>query len=363
MKPMLLWWPGASVAVADVAAGLTHGLEAHGVELVHYKTDAHLLAAGITLEHLWRQAGRDKATRYRLADVAYQGNKGILERACRARVQAGVEWVLAVSGMYQHPDYFVFLRQCGFKVALVCTESPYDMAAELQVASHVDVVFTPERTVTSVFRTRNPHTYYLPHAWHPGVHGVAEAAAEEDVPALNVVFVGTGFIERVKLLERLPWAEWGGRDRCRVYGTWNLAGPRSKLRPVLEVGDVRNTRTAALYQRAAVGLNLHRTSIRYGRHVPQVHHPESMNPRCFELAACGLFFTTDARAEVRERLPMVPTFMTPAECAAIITRALREPAWRADVAAAAQEAVQRETWTARAAMVLDVLADVEAQAA
>ena len=53
---------------------------------------------------------------------------------------------------------------------------------------------------------------------------------------------------------------------------------------------------------------------------------------------------------------VLPTFSAATEAEAIVRRALREPQWRADVAAACRERVADQTWTARAAMVLDALA-------
>jgi spore maturation protein CgeB len=214
------------------------------------------------------------------------------------------------------------------------------------------MVFTNERTSAEPLRRVNPHTYYLPHAWHPGVHQVM-SEAPGDVPAHDVVFVGTGFVERLRLLEQMDWT---GID-FGLYGVWTLAASRSKVRPFLRGEETPNAKTAALYRAARVGLNLHRTSKGFGLKAAQVAGAESMNPRCYELAACGVFFTTDARAEVGEVFgDALPTFTTAAEAEAIVRRALREPQWRADVAAACRERVTDQTWTARAAMVLDALA-------
>src|SRR4030095_14464235 len=66
---------------------------------------------------------------------------------------------------------------------------------------------------------------------------------------------------------------------------------------------------AGLYRRARIGLNLHRSSKRYGRGAERVAHAESANPRTYELAACGLFQVSDVRLEIYElfgdAVPMV----------------------------------------------------------
>ena len=244
------------------------------------------------------------------------------------------------------------LRRAGLKVCVVLTESPYDLLPERRYVQAADIAFTNERTSVPSLREVQPHTYYLPHAWHPAIHDVL-AQAVEDVPAHDVVFVGTGFIERVRLLQSIDWTDID----FGLYGVWTLAGSRSVLRRHLRGQETPQAVTAGLYRKAAVGLNLHRTSKGYAVDAQHVMGAESMNPRCWELAASGLFFTTDHRAEVTETFgDVLPTFSTPAEAESIVRRALREPQWRADVAATCRERVADQTWTARAAMVLDALA-------
>lgn len=352
MKPVVLWHPGTGVSTSDVSAGLAHGLQAHGVEVIPYATCAHITAAGWLLNKVWRM-GKKSAPRPQSRDILYWANVAILETALRAACTKGAEWVIAVSGMYQHPDFVLMLRRAGLKVCVLLTESPYDGEAEARYASLADLVFTNERTSVPALRAVNQHTYYLPHAWHPGVHDVLTQADAKPATAHDVVFVGTGFVERIRLLESI---DWSGID-FGCYGIWSLVAPRGRLRPYLRGGETPNERTAALYRAAKVGLNLHRSSKGYSLTTGHVTGAESMSPRCWELAASGLFFTTDHRAEVGEVFgDVLPTFSTATEAEAIVRRALREPQWRADVAAACRERVADQTWTARAAMVLDALA-------
>jgi spore maturation protein CgeB len=350
---VLIWWPGASIAVSDVAAGLTYGLERQGVEVSHYATHEHLTTAGATLLTRWRLRQR-QGPKPTTADICYQASCGVIERVLRIVP----DWVVMVSGMYQHPDVLLYLKRAGVPVALVCTESPYDLAGELHMAHLADVVFTNERTAVSTFRVYNRRSYYLRHAWHPGVHGLG---ADTQAPAHDVVFVGTGFQERIDLLGAVDWTDID----FGLYGCWTLVPGRHRLRRHLKAREQPNTMTAALYREAKMGLNLHRSSCRYAPRTRHFRRAESLNPRCYELAACGLPFVTDYRAEVAEVFgAALPTFDGPAALGTLLRRGLQEPAWRADMAAAAHAAVQPHTWTARAAEVLEVLHDAgHAQAA
>lgn len=348
--PVLLWYPGAQVSVFDVARGLGDGLAAHGVSVVPYRTDGHLNTAAQYLDTAYRQRvdeGQD-VPKPTFADIVYQANMGVLERALRY----DVEWIVSVSGLYQHPDYFLMLRRAGRRVALVATESPYNIGGELALAKIADHVFVTERSAVPLFRSVTERVTYLPHAYHPGLHVPEAETPEINVASHDVVFVGTGWIERVRLIESM---DWSGLD-FGLYGSWSLADDHSPLRAHLRGTETPNAKTAALYRQATVGLNLHRTSVEYDTETRHIKRAQSINPRCYELAACGVPFVTDWRPELDDVFGgAVPTFRTAHEAEAVLRRAVREASWRADHAARAREAVMPHSWTARAAGVVAAL--------
>jgi spore maturation protein CgeB len=364
--PVLVWYPGASVAVKDVADGLMAGLEANGIRAIPYRLDAHLDMAGWALKQAYAERQKEgvPVTAPTAADCYYYANMGVLERALRY----DCEWVVMVSGLFQHPDYAVMLRRSGRKVALLCTESPYQTRHERYLAGFVDHVFVNERSMVAPYREVNPSTSYLGAAWNPGRH--VDAAQPEDAKetAHDVVFVGTGFIERIHLLERMDWT---GID-LGVYGTWDMVEDGSPLLAHLPVVDgepklaqsIPNSRTAALYRRAKVGLNLHRTAVDYDPDTAHISGAESLNPRCYELAACGKFFISDYRPEARDVFAgALPTFRDAREATEMVRLALKDATWRADVAEVCRELVQRHSWRERAAQALEAMSAREAVAA
>ncbi len=374
-KPaVIVWAPGPSISTSDVSDGLIAGLRAHGVHVEEYPMGTHLALAHKRFEWLQemaREAGNDPPRPTR-DDVYYTAAKDLVADCCRWRRQHGIEWVLIVSGMYQHPDFFVFLKDCGFKTALLLTESPYDTEKEQAVAGLVDAVFTNERSVVPLLTTKNPHSYYLPHAWRTDAHGPVEppVPTEAQVRGHDVAFVGTFFEERIRFFGGIDWTGidlglYGGTDDIREFAGSKdpahaeVAAAAQRLLPHIVTDYVPNSLAAAVYRRATVNLNFFRTSKGYGINVDHVESGESLSPRCYELAAMGRFFATTPRAEVVERLPMVPTFTTPQECEAIIRQALTDDLWRVRVAREAQRAVQADTWTSRARRVLETLAAVE----
>ena len=181
-------------------------------------------------------------------------------------------------------------------------------------------------------------------------------AAVEDVPAHDVVFVGTYFQERIDFLSQIDWT---GIDLGLYGGTEDFDGRTKggrKLKPFIRGQLVRNAKTAALYRNAKVGLNFHRTSKGYGPHVQRITHAESINPRCYELAATGCYFVTDARTEASDVFgDALDTFSSPKECEALIRRALADDLWRRERAERCRLAVLPHTWVARAQIVLDAI--------
>jgi spore maturation protein CgeB len=300
---ILLVAPGASWSVADVWRGFHSALKAAGHDVIDYALDGRIQIASGYLDHAWRRA---RATQPDLprptgADALYQASIGLIERALRHQP----DWTLLISGTYIHPEALHLAQRAGIRMAALLTESPYADDQERLVASFCDVVFTNERASIPTFSDIAP-TYYWRHSFDPGQHHPPTAAdPDPECEAHDLVFVGTGFVERCEILSAIDWT---GID-LGLYGAWELIGSRSRLRSCIRGGLIDNRLTAALYRRAKIGLSLHRTSIGFGKDVLRVTGAESMNPRDYELAACGTFYIADARAELTETLgALVPTF-------------------------------------------------------
>jgi glycosyltransferase involved in cell wall biosynthesis len=122
-----------------------------------------------------------------------------------------------------------------------------------------------------------------------------------------VVFVGSGFSERQELLAQVDWDHLG--YDLGLYGQWPYLGHRARLRRYLRGGVVDNRYAAALYRKATVGLNIYRRSVGQSKHATRIRGAESMNPRALELAALGVPFVSDQRAEMTEVFgDLVPMF-------------------------------------------------------
>jgi spore maturation protein CgeB len=333
---------GASFSTADVEAGVVEGLRAQGVEVALYPLDRRIAASAEFLKHCWKKAKAERSDveQPTSADALLHAVQDSLTKALLHQV----DWVLLVSAMFVPRPFVEILQRAGLPVAILLTESPYDLDREILWAESADLVWTNERTSVYGLRQAQSRTFYLPHAMRPAVHRVPDESP--DAPAHDVVFVGTAFQERIELLEAIDWT---GID-LGLYGQWKALSRRSPIRQFVRGGVVDNARTAALYQRAKLGLNLYRESQGWGKNAPRVTGAESLNPRAYELAACGCFHLSSDRAEVSEIFgDLVPTFRTAQDCERLIRHWLADDVGRAIVSRQLPETVVGHTWTARAA--------------
>lgn len=311
--------PGITFGTGDVAAGLTYGLEQFGVEVERWTP------------------GVVSAPRFARADVA-----------------------IAVTAI-RPPRLIDALLKEGMCVTALFTESPYEAAAEAAVAARVAGCWTHERTAVQAFRAVNPHVAYLPHAWQPGIHTPTPQPGDDQVPAHDVVFVGAGVRERITFFNAIDWT---GID-LGLYGIWEGLGLNDQVAACIKSeGPIANSTAAALYRRARIGLNLYRRL-----HVLGPDHPtletlgpdvpenwvtaESLNPRAYELAACGTFQVSEARAEIHDVFGCLVPVLSAANAGAEIRSwlrwvGLRGTSDRADL----QTMVAGCSWVDRAGQVL-----------
>jgi len=356
---VLLVHPGATWSTADVEAGLRYGLHVLGVEIVPFRLDQRIEFAGKTLHVMWRKKKKAQPdlAKPNTADIMYQAGIGALEMALRHQVDV----VLIVSAMLMHPDVVIMMKRAGLTVTVLFTESPYDSEQELAMAARVDGCWTNERSCVAAFKAVNPRAGYLPHAYHPERHYVSAHLIDGQVPTHDVVFVGSGFSERVEWFNSI---DWSGID-LGLYGTWKGLGLNKQVRSLVRDEQINNETAGALYRRARIGLNLYRSRKNWGYKAQAPLYAESLSPRAYELAACGAFHLSEYRAEVGEVFgDLVPTFTTPTEAAALIRLWLADKAGRARVAAALPACIAEATWVARAKTVLgDLQQLVKVQAA
>lgn len=297
---ILVGYPPSDFSVGDMVRGYLRAFRAAGHEVTEYvpvKTD--MPRKRIVAEQLFLQA------LYCHADL-----------------------VVLVCGIAFDPLVLQLLKRVGIPAVALHTESPYEDDVQVPWAAHCPTMVNCTHEKVSADRHG---WFYLPHAFDPAFH--APVAPDPD-EACDVLLIATGWQSRIDLLEQIDWT---GIRLC-LRGTWTRMRPESPLRPFYRQGSVLNVETPRLYASAAICLNLHRGD------------PDavSLNPRAYELAACGAFQISDDRAESRRVFgPRVPIFRTPQELSTLIRYYLDRPDERRAMADVARQEVRGETFDAR----------------
>ncbi len=268
---------------------------------------------------------------------------------------SGADVIIVVNGNLHDPETIREWRAIA-PVYVLCTESPYDCYQEIERIAVADGGWTHERESVETLRAANPNVAYLQHAWHPERHTVS--APDASVPAHDVVFVGSGFAERVEWFNRIDWT---GID-LGLYGLWFSVGLEDHLETrCVRQGVTQNAQTVALYRRAKMGLNLYRTrsGAKFGEPKREVRG-YSLNPRAYELAACGVFHLSTYRSDVAavfgDLVPIIGGTRDTAKADERIIRAwLGRDTERQAMAAQLPACVGADSWAVRAASVLQDL--------
>src|SRR5262245_56836825 len=225
---ILLVKPGAEFSISDVARGYHRALLAGGHQVGVFDLTARLHYHARAVGDRWKDD---------LRAVSQQASEMIPVEA----MKHGADLVVIVSALVFHPIGLVLLRRCGFPMVVVMTESPYDDAdqAEWATAYPEALICTHEATSAARYGWT-----YLPHAYDPAIHRPAPATG----PPCDVLMLGSGWAERVALLEAIDWTG----IRLRLLGLWPTIGRDSVLGRYYEPGCVDNTAAPGLYASAAI---------------------------------------------------------------------------------------------------------------
>lgn len=335
--------PGPNFSVADVHAGWVEALRGQGHKVWDFNLSERLTFYDAALIEVTPGTARKALTTEQATALAVNGLYAELYKQ-------NPELLLITSGHFVPHQLMDAARWYGTKVVLLCTEQPYELPRELELAEHADIVLLNDPTHIERFRAICP-TAYVPHAYRPAVHhpGPADPALRADL-----AFIGTGYASRIEFFEAM------GLDGLDVLlgGNWQQLKPTSPLREHVsnELDDcVENTVAAEVYRSARAGINFYRREAS----AAGLDVGWACGPREIEMAACGLFFLRDPRPESDDLFPMLPTFAGPEDAGEQLRWWLEHPDLRADAAEKAMAAVADRTFGHNAAVLMRLLETVK----
>jgi spore maturation protein CgeB len=331
---------GHAFSTKDVGDGIAAGLRANGVDVFEYPLyqtfeTMELIVGAAKVMGIAPEGG--------YPDPQYLGTMGIPGFVMAKRA----DLVLFIHGLQMPASIPATLRRGGYPTALFCTESPYQTAAEANAAQFYDWVFTSERAAVRMF-TNNPpaRVHYIPHAYNPETH-TPDGDREIDC---DVFFCGTRYPERSTLLEGVNWEGINLIDRSLDYTKESTPALLDKIVP--------NRQAAAHYRSARISLNHHRQTTDFiSQDVIGAGTAQSLNPRAYEVPACGGFLISDERAELGDVFgSSVPTYTDSGSLEHLIRYFLSHEGERQALAGRQRAAVLHHSWTHRTRTMLDLWA-------
>ncbi len=185
------------------------------------------------------------------------------------------------------------MRDRGTTVAYWFVEDFLRMPYWKRIASRTDAFFVIQREAQDAVQAAGaPLVRCLPLAAQPRVHRPCFLSQEErERYGSAVSFVGAGYRNRRNVLARLA------SPRMKVWGN-EWGGSPAVLAEVVQEGGrrVSTEETVKIFNASRINLNVHSSS----HHEAIDPHGDFVNPRAFEIAACGAFQLVDKRSMLPE---------------------------------------------------------------
>jgi spore maturation protein CgeB len=244
------------------------------------------------------------------------------------------------------------LRKRGIITVLWFVEDYMRFRTWKVLAPYYDFIFTIQRgdCISAIKAAGCQEVHYLPTAADPNVHMPLKLSEEERQRwGSEVSFVGAGYHNRQQTfaaLANLPFKIWGTE--------WPECRPFDRL--VQEKGRrLAPEEYVKIFNASKVNLNLHSSTERDGVEPGG----DFINPRTFELAACGVFQLVDTRTLLPELLTPgrdLVTFENTEELKTKIDYYLQHDEERERIARQSRETVlQRHTYQHRLKEMLSVI--------
>lgn len=250
------------------------------------------------------------------------------------------------------------LRCMGIPCAVWFADDPYYTDSTVKVAAVFDYVFTLELNCVSFYRDRGcPQVHHLPFAANPQVFTPKPVPIEYRT---DILFIGSGFWNRIRFFDSIaPYL--AARKTLFVGLWWNRLRNYRLLADKIRLNTWMTPEETALYYNGAkVVINLHRAhdDDTYNQNSIGLE-ARSVNPRTFEIAACGTLQVSDNRMDLArfyEPGKEIVTYSSPAELTRIIDYYLEREEERREIAVnAARRTALEHTYDRRLATMLRIV--------
>lgn len=343
----------------DVFTGWLEAFKELGIDVATFNTNDRLIFYSKVLMPETDEHGEDlKDSEGRLIIKQAMSQEQALVTSMQGLTDAlytfGPQVVMFISAFFMTERLFRLIRAHGHKIVILHTESPYQDDEQLIRGQLADLNMLNDPANLDMFRAQGIPAVYMPHAYRPAVHHPRTGARDTELAA-ELAFIGTAFESRIKFFEAM---DLDGLDVLIAGNDWGKLPATSPLAKFIGTGVgieadcVDNADAAELYRHARMGLNFYR---REGEETHAADVAQAMGPREVEMAACGLPFLRDPRAEGDQLLSMLPTFGSPGEAGEKLRWWLAHGPERERAGELARKAVAGRTFTANVQTLLELL--------
>ncbi|WP_084146542.1 CgeB family protein [Paenibacillus wynnii] len=284
--------------------------------------------------------------------------EAMLETAARERPGA----VLVMNGLHvfpeNHLDQITEIRNLGIPTAIWFVDDPYFTEDTSVICRFYDHVFTHELGCVDFYRSLGvASVHYLPLCVNTKMFYPRRTGPKYQY---DIVFIGNAFFNRTELFDRL--APYLSRKKTLIAGGfWERLTTYDKLSPFISHGFIPPEETANYYSGAKLVINIHRPweAGQDNRNTFQLPS-RSINPRTYEINACGTMQLTDIRDDLGNFYRPgydLDTFGSAEELQAKMEHYLTHEKERRQFALRGlHTTLRRHTFTSRMPQLLDVIA-------
>lgn len=302
--------------------------------------------------------GVTEALNHLVSELILSTPEAMLETAARERPGA----VLVMNGLHvfpeNHLDQISEIRKLGIPAAIWFVDDPYFTKDTSEICRHYDHVFTHELGCVDFYRSLGAASvHYLPLCVNPRMFYPRRTRMEHQY---DIVFIGNAFFNRTVLFDQL--ASFLSSKRTFIAGGfWERLSTYDTLSPFISNGFIPPEETANYYSGAKIVINIHRPWEvgQDNRNTFQLPS-RSINPRTYEISACGAMQLTDVRDDLNQFYRPgydLDTFSSAEELQSKIEYYLTHETERRRLAIRGLHTTLRNhTFTARLPQLLDVIA-------
>lgn len=250
------------------------------------------------------------------------------------------------------------IRMSGIKTCVWITEDPYFIDITLLKAPHYDFVFTHELGALPYYQEAGcQQVHYLPLAVNDAMFRPRQVSPQYN---RDICFIGTAFWNRVRFFDAI--APYLSKKKTFISGLlWNRMSHYKRLGSKVSLERCMSPeQTSAFYNASSIVINLHRS------HEDSQHNHNrngiralSINPRTFDICACGALQLTDSRDDLTSFYTPgqeIVTYSSPEELVSKCEYYLKHEDERREIALRAlQRTMSEHTYTKRLSRLLSAI--------